>query len=116
FRAVCRDCPSIARISVWEPQRSTKIFAHDGRLIQELFLERRTPVSLNQLPPHVPMAFVAVEDKRFYRHGGLDFIRIVGALVKNVLSGRVTGGASTITQQLARNIFAADIAWLDEIR
>ncbi|HWV56445.1 MAG TPA: transglycosylase domain-containing protein, partial [Longimicrobiales bacterium] len=116
FQAVCRDCPSIAQISVWQPQQSTKVFAHDGRLIQELFLERRTPVSLSQLPPHVPLAFVAVEDKRFYSHSGLDFIRIMGAAVRNVLSGRVTGGASTITQQLARNIFATDINWIDEIQ
>jgi 1A family penicillin-binding protein len=115
WHSVCRDCPSIAQISVWEPLQSTQIFAHDGRLIHELYRERRTPVSLGDLPPHVPRAFLAIEDKRFYRHHGLDYVRIFGAAVGNVLSGRVTGGASTITQQLARNIFAADIEWLQEI-
>src|SRR5690606_15022276 len=70
WSSVCRDCPSIAQIYVWEPKQATRILSHDGQLIAELFQERRTPVSLADLPPHVPQAFIAVEDKRFYRHGG----------------------------------------------
>lgn len=111
WQAVCRDCPSIAQIYVWEPKQATRILDRDGELLAELFEERRTPVDISTLPEHVPQAFIAVEDKRFYRHGGLDFRRIITANIRNVLSGRITGGGSTITQQLARNIFEEGIGY-----
>ncbi|MEO5510485.1 MAG: PBP1A family penicillin-binding protein [Longimicrobiales bacterium] len=105
WRSVCRNCPSIAQISMWEPKQSSKIYDHDGKLITELFEERRTPVQIETLPEYVKYAFVSVEDKRFYRHAGLDYRRIFGAAIRNVLHGSVTSGGSTITQQLARNMF-----------
>jgi penicillin-binding protein 1A len=111
WNAVCRDCPSVAEIYVWEPKSATKILDRDRKLIAELFQERRTPVELSTLPPHVPQAFVAVEDKRFYSHNGFDYRRLVGANVRNVLSGRITGGGSTITQQLARWMFSEEIGF-----
>jgi penicillin-binding protein 1A len=111
WNAVCRDCPSIAQIYVYEPQRATRILDIENRLVAELFVERRTPISLATLPEYVPQAFIAVEDRRFYSHDGLDYIRIVGAGVRNVLQQRVTGGASTITQQLARNMFTEEIGF-----
>jgi penicillin-binding protein 1A len=111
WQAVCRDCPSVAQIFVWEPKQSTKILDRDGQLIAELFEERRTPIEISTLPAHVPQAFIAVEDKRFYRHDGLDYRRIVTANVRNVLSRRITGGGSTITQQLARNMFEDGIGF-----
>ncbi len=107
WRAVCRDCPSIAQIYVWEPIRATKIFAHDGRLITELYEERRTPVDIASLPPHVPKAFVAVEDKRFYKHRGFDPFGLLRAVV---FLGQ-KGGGSSITQQLARHMFTEDIGF-----
>jgi penicillin-binding protein 1A len=111
WNAVCRDCPSIAQIFVWEPKQATKILDRDGKLVAELFEERRTPVQISTLPPHVPQAFVAVEDKRFYRHGGLDYRRLITANLRNVFSGRITGGGSSITQQLARNMFEQRIGF-----
>jgi 1A family penicillin-binding protein len=111
WNAVCRDCPSIAQIYVYEPQRATRILDVEGRLVAELFVERRTPIELATLPEYVPQAFVAIEDRRFYQHDGLDYIRILGAGVRNVLQQRVTGGASTITQQLARNMFTEEIGF-----
>lgn len=65
----------------------------------------RRIVSLDSLPPYVPQAFVAIEDRRFYRHGGLDLWRTGGALFNNVKSRQLQEGGSTITQQLARNLF-----------
>ncbi|HET7276031.1 MAG TPA: penicillin-binding protein 1A [Longimicrobiaceae bacterium] len=65
----------------------------------------RQIVSLDSLPPHVPRAFVAVEDQRFYDHGGVDFRRVIGSFITNVKAGGVEEGASTITMQLARNLF-----------
>jgi penicillin-binding protein 1A len=111
WKAVCRDCPSVAQIYVWEPKQSTKILDRDGKLIAELFEERRTPIDIETLPAHVGHAFVAVEDKRFYRHDGLDYRRLLTANVRNLVSRRITGGGSTITQQLARNMFEEGIGF-----
>ena len=115
WKAVCRDCPSIAQIYVWEPIRATKILAHDGKLVTELYLERRTPVDIESLPPYVPKAFVAVEDKRFYKHGGFDAIGIMRAArnlaLRKVFGVNAYGGGSTITQQLARHMFTEEIGF-----
>src|SRR5687768_16132848 len=115
WQAICRDCPSIAQIYVWEPIRATKMFAHDGRLVTEFALERRTPVDIASLPPYVPKAFVAIEDKRFYKHGGFDVIGIMRAmrnlLLRVFLRMDVYGGGSTITQQLARHMFTQEIGF-----
>jgi penicillin-binding protein 1A len=115
WQSVCRDCPSVAQIYAWEPKSSTKLLSHDGKLIAELFQERRTPVQIETLPPYVKQAFIAVEDKRFYHHEGLDYRRIAGAAARNVLSFGITGGASTITQQLARNMFPEEIGFRKRI-
>jgi penicillin-binding protein 1A len=109
--AVCHDCPSVAQIYTWEPKQSTKILAHDGELVAELFQERRTPVALEDLPEHVVQAFLTVEDRRFYRHGGFDYQGVVRAAIRNVVSLRITGGGSTITQQLARNMFTEEVGF-----
>jgi penicillin-binding protein 1A len=111
WNAVCRDCPSIAQIYVWEPKSATKILDRDRKLIAELFQERRTPVDIATLPQHVPHAFIAIEDKRFYKHHGFDLVRLIGANLRNVLSGRITGGGSTVTQQLARWMFSDQIGF-----
>ena len=111
WQFVCRDCPSIAEIYAWEPKQSTKILDREGDLIDELFQERRTPVDIGDLPAHVPQAFLAIEDKRFYQHGALDLRRLVGVGLRNVVSGRIQGGGSTITQQLARNMFTDQIGF-----
>ncbi len=105
WRNICHDCPSIAQIHVWEPTQSTKIFSHDGILIEELGQERRTQVALQHLPPYVPQAFIAIEDRRFYEHRGFDPRGIMRAAVGLVINRRISGGGSTITQQLARNMF-----------
>jgi 1A family penicillin-binding protein len=107
---VCSDCPSIAQIRTFEPQQASKVYSHDGRLLAELGVESRTPVSINALPEYIPQAFVAVEDKRFYEHRGLDPRGFARAVV-GVLTGqsRSQGGGSTITQQLARNMFETSV-------
>lgn len=65
-------CPSIAQIKTWEPEQTSKLLSHDGRLIAEIGFERRTPVSIHALPEYVPQAVIAIEDSRFYEHGGFD--------------------------------------------
>ncbi|MEX0843128.1 MAG: PBP1A family penicillin-binding protein [Gemmatimonadota bacterium] len=106
WKNLCADCPSIAQIHTWEPQQTSKLFSHDGRLIGELGIERRTPVSIHALPEHVPEAFIAIEDRRFYGHSGVDFRGTARAALGVLISGSFSGGGgSTITQQLARNMF-----------
>src|SRR5262245_18814984 len=111
WEAVCRDCPSVAQIYTWEPKSSTKIYSQDGEMIAEFLQERRTPIEIGTLPKYVPQAFIAVEDKRFYKHGGLDYRRIIGAAARNAMHFQITGGGSTITQQLARNMFPQEIGF-----
>ncbi len=109
WRNVCADCPSIAEIRTFEAQQASKLYSHDGRLLAELGIERRTPVSINALPDYVSQAFVAVEDKRFYEHRGIDPRGFARAVV-GVLTGQSgQGGGSTITQQLARNMFETSV-------
>ena len=117
WQNLCADCPSIAQIRTWEPQQTSKVLSRDGQLLGELGIERRTPVSILALPPHVAEAFIAIEDRRFYRHQGFDPRGLTRALVARVIPDLVfriflgtslrEGGASTITQQLARNMFDA---------
>jgi penicillin-binding protein 2D len=83
--------------------QSTLVYAHDGSLIGEMGRELRTSVPLSSLPPYVPAAFVAIEDRRFYQHNGVDMIGVIGAL-KDRFIGRRMRGASTITQQLVGNM------------
>src|SRR6058998_603290 len=102
-------CPSITRIDPRSGHnvqlQTSKVYAADGRLITELGIELRTVLPLEQIPVYVRQAFIAVEDKRFYAHHGIDYWRIVGALKADVLSMSFAQGFSTITMQLARNVF-----------
>src|SRR5881397_2362204 len=104
-------CPSISRlIGGPGPQQTSKVYAADGRLITELGLERRTVLALNEIPLAVRQAFIATEDKRFYSHHGIDYWRIFGALKANIVTLGRSQGASTISMQLARNIFPEEIS------
>src|SRR5947208_3731216 len=102
-------CPSIMRLQPGNERhaqlQTSKVYAADGRLISELGIELRTVLPLDQIPAHVRQAFIAVEDKRFYTHNGIDYWRILGALKANILTLHYTQGFSTITMQLARNVF-----------
>jgi membrane peptidoglycan carboxypeptidase len=82
--------------------QSSLVFARDGSVLGETGREWRTPVSIRTLPRYLPQAFVAVEDKRFYQHDGVDLVGIAGAL-KDAATGDPRG-ASTITQQLVGNL------------
>lgn len=108
FSAIFRlsaGLPSPEEIKNYRPPVSTKIYDCRQRLIYEFFQQKRTPVSLHEIPQQLKDALIAVEDKRFYSHWGVDVIRVFGALFYNLKTMRKAQGASTITQQLARNMF-----------
>jgi penicillin-binding protein 1A len=109
---VCRGdaCPSVAALGGYVPRQTSKLFAADGRFIAELGLERRTLVPLAEVPKVVTDAFLLTEDKRFYSHSGIDIVRIFGSVLTNLRSLGFAQGFSTITMQLARNIFPERIS------
>jgi membrane peptidoglycan carboxypeptidase len=109
---VCRAgrCPSLDVLDEYQPRQTSRVYAADGRLIAELGLERRTIVKLGQIPPRVRAAFVVTEDKRFWTHHGIDYRRIPGAVLGDIRRRRWSQGFSTITMQLARNIFPERIS------
>jgi penicillin-binding protein 1A len=105
---VCRgdgQCPSAASLESYVPNQTSKLYAVDGRFISELGLERRTLVELKDIPKPVRDAFVYNEDKRFYSHHGIDWYRMFGAAIRNARARHFVQGFSTITMQLARNVF-----------
>lgn len=99
------DLPSLARLKNIEPAIKTEVFDRKGRLLAELYRENRAYVPLKDIPPVMVNAVLAIEDRRFYDHWGLDVYRIFGAIAANLRKGRTAQGGSTITQQLARNLF-----------
>ena len=99
-----KDLPSYESLANYEPPVMTRIHAHDGSLIAEYARERRIFVPINTIPKQVLGAFLSAEDKRFYEHGGLDFVGIGRVVMKMINNpGGRAEGASTITQQVAKN-------------
>src|SRR5678815_3931053 len=100
-----RAANEVAALATYRPSVVTRVYADDGEtVIGEFALEKRIPLKYDEIPPNVKNAILAVEDARFYDHVGIDPIRIIGATWKNLTSDKVEGG-STLTQQLAKNLF-----------
>ncbi|MEO8622008.1 MAG: transglycosylase domain-containing protein, partial [bacterium] len=104
---VCRAgaCPSVEVLDQYQPRQTSKLYAADGRFIAELGLERRTLLKIEQIPPTLRNAFVMTEDHRFYKHSGVDFYSVPRAVYTDLRRRSFAEGFSTITMQLARNIF-----------
>ena len=92
---------------------SIRVFDRDGRFAGRILPAGRYWVSINQIPPFMQKALVAIEDSRFYEHGGIDVRGIARALVKDVAKGRLAEGGSTITQQLIKNKFLSSEKTVD---
>ncbi len=98
--------PDYKQLADYRPLVTSRLYANDGSLMAEYANEKRSFVSIESIPPLVINAFLAAEDKNFYAHGGIDFMGLARAMiinVKNIGSGRRPMGASTITQQVAKN-------------
>ncbi len=105
FIYLTRDMPSTR--SLWTADNSPSLTFVDrrGRVIIREGAESAPPVDLNRLPPYVPQAIIAIEDRRFYEHFGIDLSGLMRAAASNMKAGHVVQGGSTITQQLAKNLF-----------
>lgn len=97
--------PSPEEMANIKPSLVTRVYDKDSTLIHEFSIERRFWVPLDSIPDNMKNAVVSIEDRRFYKHWGIDLRRILGAVVSNVVAKGYSQGASTLTQQLARNLY-----------
>ena len=105
FFSVLKMLPSSADIASYEPTEATKIYSSDGVLLADIFEENREIVAIGDMPKNLQSATIAIEDERFYRHPGIDLQGIARAVYQNLRRRHLAQGASTLTQQLARNIY-----------
>jgi penicillin-binding protein 1A len=98
------DLPDLTKITGYKPALTTEVYSSDGKLVGEFGTERRRLIAYEEIPEHVRNAFIAVEDRRFFEHKGVDLRRVMGAFLKNVEEGEIVQGGSTITQQVVKNL------------
>jgi len=101
-------CPSPREIQAYRPDEGGRIYDRSGWLMGRLAIVRRVNVPISQVPVYVRQAFVAAEDRRFYKHGSIDFRGLFRASLTNARSFGVREGFSTITMQAARNSFVVN--------
>ena len=98
-----QQVPSVEDLRDYEPPTVTTLYDRNGEVLGELYKKRRYVREYEDFPPHLIQSFMAAEDANFLKHGGIDYFEIVRAVVRNALKGKKAQGASTITQQVARN-------------
>jgi penicillin-binding protein 1A len=107
YQHFAEDLPDVDGLRSYQPPVMSRVFASDGRLLADLATERRIFVPINAIPDIVKQAFVSAEDRNFYNHKGVDPLAVLRAAVTNVMQrdrGKRPIGASTITQQVAKNM------------
>src|SRR5262249_24633490 len=97
------DLPPTAELKSYNPHQVTRVLARDGTLLGELFVERRTGVPIEAIPPQMKLGALAAEDANFYEHAGLNYLGMLRAIWKSATSPHRQGG-STITQQVIKNV------------
>ena len=100
-----RDLPSLEQLENYDPDLVTRIYSTDGKVLNELFVQKRVFIELDKIPVHMQYAVVSSEDRRFFDHWGLSMRSIARAVMINTLSLSYRQGFSTLTQQLARNLY-----------
>ena len=98
-----KDLPTVSELQVYRPPTVTVLTDVNDVVLGEIYEQRRYVVPTEDIPEHVRQAFLAAEDANFYNHGGVDYMGMVRAVLRNAAKGKVAQGASTITQQVARN-------------
>ncbi len=103
---LAKDLPSVSNLLAdYRPPITTTVYSDDNRKIAEFFKERRTVISLDEMPLLLKQAFVAAEDSRFFKHHGIDYFSIIRAFLKNIEAETIVQGGSTITQQVTKAFF-----------
>ena len=104
YQYYAKDLPDLSVVTGYKPKLVTEVYSADGTMIGEFAFERRKIVRYENIPPHIRNAFIAIEDKRFFEHEGVDLKSIIGAMTENIQEGSWVRGASTITQQVIKNV------------
>src|SRR5207302_1446543 len=99
------NLPSLQALTEYQPKIPLRIYSAEGVLIGEFGEERRSVVSIEEVPDALKHAILAAEDERFYEHPGIDYVGVLRAAYANLVAGGRRQGASTITMQVARNFF-----------
>ena len=102
------NLPSIEAVTDYRPKLPLRVFTVEGDVIGEFGEEKRSFVRVRDFPAVMKQAVISAEDERFYQHSGVDYLGLVRAAATNILAGKIKGGASTITQQVARNFFLSN--------
>ena len=111
------DLPQVEALEAYRPSSITELYDDHGRVIGSFALQRRVVATYDDFPPILREALVSIEDKDFYRHSGINFWRIAGAAYRDIKSGGTVQGASTLTMQLARNLFLSpDRRWQRKVQ
>jgi penicillin-binding protein 1A len=111
------DLPQVEALEAYRPSSITELYDDHGKVIGSFALQRRVVAGYEDFPPVLRDALVSIEDKDFYKHSGINFWRIVGAAYRDVESGGRVQGASTLTMQLARNLFLSpDRRWQRKVQ
>lgn len=97
-----RDLPSVSALRDYKPPQTTTVHDRNGRVVGEIFTERRTVIPMSEVPRVVVLSVLAAEDADFYEHEGLDYYGILRAVVRDLIAGRAAQGGSTITQQVVK--------------
>ena len=100
-----KNLPSLEQLENYDPDLVTRIYSADGKVLNELFVQKRVFIELDKIPEHMQYAVVSSEDRRFFDHWGLSMRSIARAVMINTLSLSYRQGFSTLTQQLARNLY-----------
>jgi len=108
-QAIVHDLPKLQSDDYMSLGQTSKIYAADGSLLAEIYgTENRTVVPFKEIPNYLKQATIAIEDERFYEHGGVDYQAIARALLTDISQGRLAEGGSTITQQLVKTLYVSD--------
>ncbi len=99
------NLPNVRLLESWSPPQASVVYDYRDRYYGDIGVQKRYYVSIEEIPDKLIYAFVAAEDRNFFRHRGVDLSAILRALIANLRAGRVVQGGSTITQQLAKNLF-----------
>ena len=109
-----RDLPSLERLETFDPAMLSTLYDRNGEVIGEFYIQKRVFVDIEEMPNHLKNAAIASEDKRFYSHWGVDLQSFLRAVVVNVSSMSFKQGFSTLSQQLARNLYK-EVGFKDSI-
>ena len=102
---LAQDLPSLDQLENYDPDLVTRIYSADGKILDELYLEKRIFISIDQIPNNMKNALIASEDRRFYDHWGISMRDLFRAVVINTISLSYEQGFSSLTQQVARTLY-----------